>query len=63
MTSNNVRPITMKEGFLVFNFHPQFCQLSSQTLGYLYESRQKVKINPLIFCSFDSEVLPVFYWL
>ena len=32
MTSNNVRPITMKEGFLVFNFHPQFRQLSSQTL-------------------------------
>ena len=63
MTSNNVRPITMKEGFLVFNFHPRFRQLSSQTLGYFYENRQKVKINPLIFCSFDSEVLRVFYCL
>ena len=40
MTSNNDRPITMKEGFLVFNFHPLFRQLSSQTLGYFYESRQ-----------------------
>ena len=40
MTSNDVRPINMKEGFLVFNFHPQFRQLSSQTLGYFYESRQ-----------------------
>ena len=40
MTSNDVRPITMKEGILVFNFHPQFRQLSSQTLGYFYESRQ-----------------------
>ena len=26
MTSNNDRPITMKEGFLVFNFHPLFRQ-------------------------------------
>ena len=42
MTSNNVRPITMKEGFRVFNFHPQFRRLSSQTLGYFYDSRQKV---------------------
>ena len=63
MISNNVHPITMKEGTLVFNFYPQFRQLSSQTLGYFYESGQKVKINPLIFCSFDSEVLRVFYCL
>ena len=63
MTSNNVRPITMTNGFLAFKFHPQFHPLSSQTLGYFYESRQKVKINPLIFCSFDSEVLRVVYWL
>ena len=27
--------------------------------AYFYESRQKVKINPLTFCSFDSEVLCV----
>ena len=50
MISNNVHPITMKEDTLVFNFHPQFRQLSSQTLGYFYESGQKVKINPLIAC-------------
>ena len=46
MSSNNVRPITITKGFLVFKFHPQFRQLSFQTLGYFYESRQKVKINP-----------------
>ena len=40
MASNNVRLITMKECTLVFiNFHPQFRQLSSQALGYFYESR------------------------
>ena len=39
MTSNNVRPITMTNGFLVFKYHPQFRQLSSQTLDYFYQSR------------------------
>ena len=47
MTSNNVRPITMKEGFLAFNFHPQFQSVVVSNI-WLYESRQKVKINPLI---------------
>ena len=63
MSSNNVRPITITKGFLVFKFHPQFRQLSFQTLGYFYESKQKVKINPLTFSSFDSEVLRVLYCL
>ena len=53
MISNNVRPITMKEDTLVFNFHPQFRQLSSKRVfGYFYESRQKVKISPLNFLLF-----------
>ena len=59
MSNNIVRSITMTNGFLVFKFHPQFHQLSFQTRGYYYESRQKVKFNPLSFCSFDSEVLRV----
>ena len=64
MSSNNVRPITITKGFLVFKFHPQFRELSFQTLiNYFYESRQKVKINPLTFSSFDREVLRVLYCL
>ena len=59
MSNNIARPITMTNGFLVFKLHPQFHQLSFQTRGYIYESRQKVKISPLTFCSFDSEVLRV----
>ena len=63
MSNNIVRPITMTNGVLVFNFHPQFRQLSFQTLGYFYESRQEVQINPLASCFFDSEVLRVVYCL
>ena len=59
MSNNIVLPITITNGFFVFKFHPQFHQLSFQTRGYYYESRQKVRINPLTFCSFDSEVLRV----
>ena len=59
MSSNNVRHITITEGFLVYKFHPQYLRLSFQTLGYF--TKQKVKINPLIFCYFDSEVLRAFY--
>ena len=44
MSNNIVRPTTMTNGFLVFKFYPQFHHLSSQTRGYIYESRQKVKI-------------------
>ena len=47
MSNNIVRPITMTKGF------PQFLCLLSQTLSYgdlahLYESKQKVEINPLV---------------
>ena len=59
MSSNNVRPITITEGCLVFKFHPQFLRLSSQAHGYYNESKQKDQITLLVFCSFDSEVLRV----
>ena len=52
MSNNIVRSITMTNGFLVFKFHPQIHQLSFQTRGYYYESRQKVKFNPFKFLLF-----------
>ena len=34
MSSNNVRPITITEGFVVFKFHAQLLRFLSETLGY-----------------------------